>query len=431
VKNCGTKVHVLVGEELFMTTLSKITRVWLRGFSSRSKVVGQYGLDTIQAWGEAFESRRYLYPHIYGTYTKLRAKSYIKFPGIQYDQRRVPIFLGPISHHEKQFVADYLLENQQMEDIDLLYFEDSDDEARVNEESHQFTQQEDEHEQQPFDPFLGQTMDIETCFSQPSSSHFPSDDLESIWPSCSFSNSNSTPHSSSRPNTWKTSDQLWSLQEFPTSFDGGKREFDPASPPVKTHEQPPPEERESKSSLFDWDEFEPPHQITSDVAVQTDDNDHDKFHFFDDFVVTTNVSVPPEPKKQEVPTDHNQLFMTLDPFQDSDFMAKHEQFSSPRKQLINELDQRLKTTKSPVDQGQNPFDPKDENSPWHSNSFNTTQKESGDVSSGTDPLNLISETNPAQKNSQAKKSSSSYDPSSDPKNRVVFFGTQRIIRREE
>ena len=118
MKNCGLKIHVLVGEELFMKTLSKISRVWLRGYSYRSKRIGNLGLDTIQAWGEAFETRKYLYPHIYGTYMKLRAKSYIKFPGIQYDKRRVPIFLGPISLKEKQFVAEFLDDQAKYEDFE-------------------------------------------------------------------------------------------------------------------------------------------------------------------------------------------------------------------------------------------------------------------------------------------------------------------------
>ena len=391
MKNCGTKVHVLVGDELFMTTLSKITRVWLRGFSSKSKMVGHYGLDTIQAWGEAFESRKYLYPHIYGTYIKLRAKPYIKFPGIQYDQRRVPIFLGPISHNEKQFVADYRLEIQQTEDIDLLYFGESDDEceetSQINEESQSARQE----EQANFDPFFGQRMDMETCFSQPPSSHFPFDD------SPAFSNS----HHPCWPSTSNSPGLLWSLQEVSQSID---------VVPLAAETQ---EQRESHSSFMGSSRT-----LSIDVAVQTDDDD-DKFHFFDDVVEGDQVHVP-STQREEIPSDHTQLFMTLDPFQDPAFMIKHEQFSRSHKELINELNQHRKSSNFP-DQQQDPsnaINPKDENDPWHSNS-----------DTRVDPFNLATEMNQIPKNSQSKKSAS-YDPSSDPKNRVVFFGTQRIIRRE-
>lgn len=403
MKNCGTKVHVLVGDELFMTTLSKITRVWLRGFSSKSKMVAHYGLDTIQAWGEAFESRKYLYPHIYGTYTKLRAKSYIKFPGIQYDQRRVPIFLGPISHNEKQFVADYRLEIQQMEDIDLLYFGESDDECEETSQTNEGSQSVRYEEQLDLDPFFGQRMDMETYFSQPPSSLFPFND------SSAYSNSRG-------PSTLNSPGLLWSLQETNQSMDDKGRIVPLAA---KTQEQ-----RES----IGWDQFESSRPLSIDAAVQTDDDD-DKFHFFDDVVKSAQV---PEPSNQreEIPSNHTQLFMTLDPFHDPAFMIKHEQFSRSHKELVNELNQRRKSSNFP-DQGRNPSDainPKDENDPWHSNS-DRTERESRNVPSGIDPFNLVSEMNQIPKNSQTKKSAS-YDPSSDPKNRVVFFGTQRIIRRE-
>ena len=107
IKNCGPNVYVLVAQKHFMRTLSKVSRSWLLKGSQHSKRLGEYGLDTMQAWGEAFEPRKALYPHIYGAYMHLRSKSYITFPRQQYDPTRVPIFLGPITMLERKFVGDF------------------------------------------------------------------------------------------------------------------------------------------------------------------------------------------------------------------------------------------------------------------------------------------------------------------------------------
>lgn len=80
IKNCGPKMYVLVGDRLFMRTLSKVSRAWALKGSRRAKQLGEYGLDTLQAWGEAFETRKTMYPSIYGTYMALRAKPYVSFP---------------------------------------------------------------------------------------------------------------------------------------------------------------------------------------------------------------------------------------------------------------------------------------------------------------------------------------------------------------
>jgi hypothetical protein len=111
VKNCGPKIYVLLGSKLFMRTLSKISRAWILKGSQRAKRLGEYGLDTMQAWGEAFETRKSLYPHIYGSYMHLRSKPYITFPRQQYDPKRVPIILGPITRQERELAAEFRVRN--------------------------------------------------------------------------------------------------------------------------------------------------------------------------------------------------------------------------------------------------------------------------------------------------------------------------------
>lgn len=499
VKNCGTKIHVLVGEQMFMTTLSKISRVWLRGFGSKSKMVGNYGLDTIQAWGEGFESRKYLYPHIYGTYTKLRAKSYIKFPGIQYDHRRVPIFLGPISQHEKEFVADYLLENQQMDDTDLLFFNESDDEDESGDHDHQ--QQQHHHDTHPaphshehHDHFFGKTMDTDHHYHEApppvnknvSSNHFntaaaaashapnaatnppalppkPNGQTNLHSQNSSFSstgsgtpdflsdafgsNNNSNNYSGNNNNNNQKSD-LFSFQQVAA----------PAAAPVPPPPPPKPsriavvEEKDPKSS-FDWNQFNTQPQTQNNyanVGNQTDafgfgfgsgnnngnpfgntnfgtnangngNSNFANFANFDSFSTVPSSSSStgsslniinstdyyPSSRRE----DTSNLSSKNDQFNnsDNDTMGKDKKdMSHPRNQMIHEIQQvKLRPT------GRNTCD---ENNPR--NSPNTTR---GDAYDGSDP-----------NNPHGKKSSSSafYDPSSDPKNHVVFYGNQRVIKRE-
>jgi hypothetical protein len=400
---------VIVGDELFMTTLSKISRVWLKGFGSKSKMVGNYGLDTLQAWGEAFESRKYLYPHIYGTYTKLRAKTYIKFPGIQYDQRRVPIFLGPISVNEKQFVADYLLENQQMDDIDLLHFSESDDEFDDHHtHAHPLPQPEEENHTYAHDDFFGLHMDTsETAFNFP----------ETVWPTTqsSFIDPSFTPNWQHQPFSSNTSTAQELLhQEYPRD--------DLSLLSQVNHTEP-----ESKAE-FDWSQFDAPSSSLTDAEPETKHTD--KFHFFDDEKVDENsLRVEDFHQQKEEPPCPGDQFMTLDPFQDVNFMTHHEKFSRSHHQLIQELDQQLKSTRSSL--------LKDENNPGLSNSpsslLNLSQLK--DTSQSLSPPSQANDDGHSASthlnaNRPIKKFSPYYDPSSDSKNRVVYFGTQRIIKRE-
>jgi hypothetical protein len=431
VKNCGTKIHVIVGDELFMTTLSKISRVWLKGFGSKSKMVGNYGLDTLQAWGEAFETRKYLYPHIYGTYTKLRAKTYVKFPGIQYDQRRVPIFLGPISTHEKEFVADYLLENQQMEDLDLLHFSESDDEDDHHHHHPPVQHEEDNHahEQHENFDFFGLHMDTSDASN---ASNFP----ETVWPTTQSypTETNFTPnwHQSFSSNS-STAQEIFNQENSRGDlFAQPQSQSNSGGSPAINNQV------ESKCE-FDWNQFEAPRPSLSDAETQTKDTD--KFSFFDDETLAqNNVKIEdffPQKNEESPPIAIGNEFMALDPFQDFNFMIPHQEKPSPHQQLIQELGQQLKSRPVLKDENNpsisnpsgapNLSNPKDFSAPPpppppRNHHFDSEQHDGGIYDDHS--------THPAGSR-PARKYSSYYDPSSDSKNHVVYFGTQRVTKREE
>lgn len=114
VKNSGYRLHLLIGRRKFMKTIGLITRRNRKVQYSHNIShirVANLGLDCIQAWGEAFISRRVLYPHIYETYYKMRHKYNIVYPRIDFDPIRVPIPLGPITEREKQLIRDYPAED--------------------------------------------------------------------------------------------------------------------------------------------------------------------------------------------------------------------------------------------------------------------------------------------------------------------------------
>ena len=103
VKNGQYRIHILVGRKLFMKTMGEVTRRLLRNELEVNRQVGFRLLDILQGWGEAFikGERRQIYPHIISTYKKMRSKYGVKYVRIEFDPSRVPIFLGPISKHEK------------------------------------------------------------------------------------------------------------------------------------------------------------------------------------------------------------------------------------------------------------------------------------------------------------------------------------------
>ncbi len=95
IKNSGYRIHILIGRRKFMKTFGIVLRRHRSHVNNAlNQRVSALAIDCIQAWGEAFTSRRSLYPHIYETYYKIRHKYHIRFPRPDFDPTRVPIFLG-------------------------------------------------------------------------------------------------------------------------------------------------------------------------------------------------------------------------------------------------------------------------------------------------------------------------------------------------
>ena len=90
VKNGGARVHGAVGTEPFMKEMAKVARRFNGRGGSESLEVSELVLDVIQAWGEAFLSRKKHYPAFVNAYHDLR-KEGLQFKA-QYDVNRVPIF---------------------------------------------------------------------------------------------------------------------------------------------------------------------------------------------------------------------------------------------------------------------------------------------------------------------------------------------------
>ena len=90
VKNGGARVHGAVGTEPFMKEMAKVARRFNGRGGSESMEVSELVLDVIQAWGEAFLSRKKHYPAFVNAYHDLR-KEGLQFKA-QYDVNRVPIF---------------------------------------------------------------------------------------------------------------------------------------------------------------------------------------------------------------------------------------------------------------------------------------------------------------------------------------------------
>ncbi len=108
INNSGFRMHILIGRRKFMKTFGLVLRRHLSHASSiPHQRVSYLAIDRLQAWGEAFTSRRTLYPHIYETYYKIIHKYHISFPRIYFDPARTPIRLGPITPEERQMVLDF------------------------------------------------------------------------------------------------------------------------------------------------------------------------------------------------------------------------------------------------------------------------------------------------------------------------------------
>jgi hypothetical protein len=104
------KVHLFIGQRKMMKTISVVGRRQRNkpsftgyGHQETADII----FDCIQAWGEAFYSRREVYPHIWATYAKLRHQYHIRFPRPYFDPTRVPIFLGPLDCQSYDEIARY------------------------------------------------------------------------------------------------------------------------------------------------------------------------------------------------------------------------------------------------------------------------------------------------------------------------------------
>ena len=102
VKNGQFRIHILVGNRIFMKTISIIIGQLLADERGDSRRVGYKVLDILLGWGESFSKceKRLIYPHIVSTYEKMRFKYRFKYQPQDCDPLRVPIFLGAINQYE-------------------------------------------------------------------------------------------------------------------------------------------------------------------------------------------------------------------------------------------------------------------------------------------------------------------------------------------
>lgn len=68
IKNSGYRIHILIGRRRFMKTYGLIVSRHRAHMNSTLRMrVSALMVDCIQAYGEAFSTRRLLYPFIYDT----------------------------------------------------------------------------------------------------------------------------------------------------------------------------------------------------------------------------------------------------------------------------------------------------------------------------------------------------------------------------
>ena len=102
VKNGQFRIHILVGNRIFMKTISIIIGQLLADEKGDSCRVGYKVLDILLGWGESFSKceKRVIYPHIVSTYEKMRFKYRFKYQRQDCDPLRVPILLSSINQYE-------------------------------------------------------------------------------------------------------------------------------------------------------------------------------------------------------------------------------------------------------------------------------------------------------------------------------------------
>ena len=89
--NCGERFYSAVNDKAFISDLGKAARKFCNKTGGDNKEAAEVALDVIQAWGEAFLTKRQRYPNITDLYFELR-KEGLPFKKVQFDSNRVPIF---------------------------------------------------------------------------------------------------------------------------------------------------------------------------------------------------------------------------------------------------------------------------------------------------------------------------------------------------
>eukprot|EP01035_Chromulina_nebulosa_P024511 gene24511-31918_t len=89
--NCGEKFYSAVNDKAFISDMGKTARKFCNKVGGENKEAAEVALDVIQAWGEAFLTKRQRYPNITDLYFDLR-KEGLPFKKVQFDSSRVPIF---------------------------------------------------------------------------------------------------------------------------------------------------------------------------------------------------------------------------------------------------------------------------------------------------------------------------------------------------
>jgi hypothetical protein len=91
MNNCGERFYSAVNDKNFIYDLGKTTRKYCSKPGIECKETAEVALDVVQAWGEAFLTKRQRYPNITDLYFELR-KDGLPFKKVQFDSTRVPIF---------------------------------------------------------------------------------------------------------------------------------------------------------------------------------------------------------------------------------------------------------------------------------------------------------------------------------------------------
>ena len=89
--NCGERFYSAVNDKAFISDMGKTARKFCNKVGGENKEAAEVALDVIQAWGEAFLTKRQRYPNITDLYFDLR-KEGLPFKKVQFDSSRVPIF---------------------------------------------------------------------------------------------------------------------------------------------------------------------------------------------------------------------------------------------------------------------------------------------------------------------------------------------------